>query len=73
MTVSEAEKAAALVGGRISQRARILWGCSVENSPDMENTIKVLLIITGVRASSLLGQKGGYGTGESEAIIELVR
>src|SRR5208283_2669552 len=42
MTVSEAEKAAALVGGKISKRARIIWGCSVENSPEMENTIKVL-------------------------------
>ncbi|HZY91286.1 MAG TPA: cell division protein FtsZ, partial [Thermoplasmata archaeon] len=73
MTVSEAEKAAALVGGKISKRARIIWGCSVENSPEMENTIKVLLIITGVRATSLLGQKGGYAAGESEEVIDLVR
>ncbi len=73
MTVSEAEKAAALVGGKISKRARIIWGCSVENSTEMENTIKVLLIITGVRATSLLGQKGGYAAGESEEVIDLVR
>ena len=73
MTVSEAEKAAALVGGKISKRARIIWGCSVENSPELENTIKVLLIITGVRAQSLLGQKGGYAVGESEEVIDLVR
>jgi len=73
MTVSEAEKAAALVGGKISKRARIIWGCSVENSPELENTIKVLLIITGVRATSLLGQKGGYASGESEEVIDLVR
>jgi len=39
----------------------------------MENTIKVLLIITGVRATSLLGQKGGYAAGESEEVIDLVR
>ena len=73
MTVSEAEKAAALVGGKISKRARIIWGCSVENTPELENTIKVLLIITGVRATSLLGQKGGYAAGESEEVIDLVR
>ncbi|MGP8109950.1 MAG: cell division protein FtsZ [Thermoplasmata archaeon] len=73
MTVSEAERAAALVGGKISKRARIIWGCSVENSPEMENTIKVLLIITGVRAASLLGQKGGYAAADSEELIELVR
>ena len=73
MTVSEAEKAAALVGGKVSKRARIIWGCSVKNSPEMENTIKVLLIITGVRAQSLLGPKGGYAAGESEEVIDLVR
>ncbi|MGP8078055.1 MAG: cell division protein FtsZ [Thermoplasmata archaeon] len=73
MTVSEAEKAAALVGSKISKRARIIWGCSVENSQEMQNTIKVLLIITGVRAQSLLGQKGGYAAGESEGGIDLVR
>jgi cell division protein FtsZ len=73
MTVSEAEKAAALVGGKISRRARIIWGCSIENSAEMENTIKVLLIITGVRAASLLGQKGAYAAGESEEAIELIR
>jgi hypothetical protein len=33
----------------------------------------VLLIITGVRATSLLGQKGGYAAGESEEVIDLVR
>jgi len=33
----------------------------------------VLLIITGVRSESLLGQKGGYGTGESEEVIDLIR
>jgi cell division protein FtsZ len=73
MTVSEAEKAAALVGSKISKRARIIWGCSVENSSEMENTIKVLLIITGVRAQTLLGQKGGYAAGESEETVDLVR
>jgi len=71
MTVSEAEKAAALVGGRISKHARIIWGCSVENTPEMENTIKVLLIITGVRAESLLGQQQGHALA-SEEPIELI-
>ena len=73
MTVSEAEKAAALVGAKISKRARIIWGCSVENSPEMENTIKVLLIITGVKATNLLGSRGGYAAGESEEVIDFVR
>ncbi len=73
MTVSEAEKAAALVGAKISKRARIIWGCSVENSSEMENTIKVLLIITGVKAQNLLGSRGGYAAGESDEVIDFVR
>src|SRR5579859_4248861 len=73
MTVSEADKAAALVGAKISKRARIIWGCSVENSPEMENTIKVLLITTGVKATNLLGSRGGYAAGESEEVIDFVR
>ena len=73
MTVSEAEKAAALVESKVAKRARIIWGCSVENSLAMQNTIKVLLIVTGVKSPSLLGQKGGYATGESSDTIDLVR
>ncbi len=73
MTVSEAERAAELVGGKISKRARLIWGCSIENTPEMKDTIKVLLIITGVKAATLLGQRGGYAAGESEALIEFVR
>ena len=73
MSVSEAEKAAALVEGKISRRARIIWGCSVDPSAEMENTIRVLLIITGVRAASLLGQKGGYAASEADEVIPLVR
>jgi len=72
MTVSEAEKAAALVGNRIAKHARIIWGCSVENTPEMENTIRVLLIITGVRAATLLGQTSQAPAKESDEGIELI-
>jgi cell division protein FtsZ len=72
MTVSEAEKAAALVGSKISGRARIIWGCSVENSPEMQNTIKVLLIVTGVRAQSLLGHVEGHLAGRNSDTLDVV-
>lgn len=73
MTVSEAEKAAALVEGKVARRARIIWGCSVDPSKEMENTIKVLLIVTGVQSAGLLGHKGGYAAGEAPDVIDLVR
>lgn len=56
MTVSEAEKAADIVSSRMNDRARIIWGCSVE--PELEGTIKVLLIITGAKSKYLVGS--GY-------------
>ena len=74
MTVSEAEKAAALVEGKVAKRARIIWGCSIDSSAEMQNTIKVLLIVTGVRSSSLLGRGGGPATTfASSEEIEFVR
>ena len=72
MTVSEAERAATLVGTRVAKHARLIWGCSIENTPEMANTIRVLLIITGVRASGLLGKTTDAVAQEPEAGIELV-
>ncbi len=54
LTVSEAEKAAELVGQKVNPEARIIWGCSVE--PDLAKAVQVLLVITGVKSKSLLGK-----------------
>ena len=72
MTVAEAEKAAALVEGKVAKRARIIWGCSIDNTAEMQNSVRVLLIITGVRSASLLGQTGGYASSSSEEEIDFV-
>ncbi|OGS48795.1 MAG: cell division protein FtsZ [Euryarchaeota archaeon RBG_16_68_13] len=55
LTVSEAEKAAEIVGQKINPNARIIWGCSVE--PDLDRTVRVLLVITGVKSKTLLGKE----------------
>ncbi len=52
MTVAEAEKAAELVSSRISQNARIIWGCSVD--PSMAGIIRVMTVLTGVKGPSLM-------------------
>ncbi|HYM38710.1 MAG TPA: cell division protein FtsZ [Thermoplasmata archaeon] len=59
LTVSEAEKAAEIVGQKVNPQARIIWGCSVE--PDLANTVQVLLVITGVKSKSLLGKEVNTG------------
>jgi cell division protein FtsZ len=54
MTVSEAQKASELVMNSIAPRARIIWGCSID--PDIEGTIKILLILTGAHSKYVLGK-----------------
>jgi cell division protein FtsZ len=54
MTVSEAQKAAEVVGQRISKHARLIWGCSIDQS--LEGEVKILLIVTGARSETLMGK-----------------
>ncbi len=54
MTVSEAQKAAEVVGQRISRHARLIWGCSID--PSLEGQVKILLIVTGAKSELLMGQ-----------------
>ena len=56
MTVGEAQRAAEIVTNSISERARIIWGCSID--PEITGTIKILLIMTGATSKYMLG-KGG--------------
>jgi cell division protein FtsZ len=56
MTVGEAQKAADIVTKSVSERARIIWGCSID--PELEGTIKVLLIVTGAKSKYMLDARG---------------
>src|SRR6266571_5267482 len=55
LTISEAQKAAELIGTKVNPTARIIWGCSVE--PELERSVHVLLCITGVKSKSILGKE----------------
>ncbi len=59
MTVGEAQKAAEIVTGSVADRARIIWGCSIE--PELEGTIKILLILTGAQSKYVLGKNDNGG------------
>lgn len=82
MTVSEAQKAAEVVGQRVAKHARIIWGCSV--NPEFEGQVKILLIVTGARSSGFMGKneakqnanvRGASGRGykDDDGGIDLVR
>jgi cell division protein FtsZ len=53
MSVSEAERVAEMVQGRISNNARIIWGAAID--PSLEHKLRVMLILTGVRSKQILG------------------
>jgi cell division protein FtsZ len=53
MTVTEAERVVEEVHNRINQNARIIWGAAVDQA--LEHTIRVMVVVTGVRSKQILG------------------
>ncbi|ODS38255.1 MAG: cell division protein FtsZ [Candidatus Altiarchaeales archaeon WOR_SM1_79] len=58
MTVSEAERVAEEVHARVNPNARIIWGAAID--PTLENTVRVMLVVTGVKSKQVLGKKKFY-------------
>ncbi|MEI6841919.1 MAG: cell division protein FtsZ [Methanomicrobiales archaeon] len=54
MTMAEAEGAVQEVYNRIDPNARIIWGAQVD--PDMQNKMRTLLVVTGVRSPQIYGR-----------------
>ena len=85
MTVTEAQRAAEVVGQRVAKHARLIWGCSID--PALESTVKILLIVTGAKSDSFVGQEsrpamsdarrpaagGSKSYGRSDEPIDFVR
>ena len=53
MSLEEYKKVMEIIGEKISPDAKIISGAQI--SPDMESSMKVLLIVTGVKSSQILG------------------
>ncbi|MBC8495133.1 cell division protein FtsZ [archaeon] len=75
MTLAEAKRVVEEISARLDEDARIIWGAQI--SEDLEGTIKVMLIVTGVKSSQIIG--GGRAASvdkkkaiESELGIEFV-
>jgi cell division protein FtsZ len=55
MTVSEAERVAEIIQGKISPNARIIWGAAIDHT--LQEKIRVMVVITGVKSKHILGPK----------------
>lgn len=53
MSISEAENVAEILQNKVGPNARIIWGASVD--PALEDTIKVMIVVTGVKSRQILG------------------
>ena len=70
MTVTEAEKVAAEIHNRINPQAKIIWGAQID--PSLEHTIRVMLVVTGVKSKQIFGPSEGRRV-ESSFGIDFIR
>ncbi|MBS3084932.1 cell division protein FtsZ [Candidatus Pacearchaeota archaeon] len=54
MSLEECKDIIRTVGEKLSPDAKMIWGAKI--SPDMDKSIRVLLIVTGVKSSQVLGR-----------------
>lgn len=70
MTVSEAELVAAEIHKKVNPMARIIWGAQID--PELKDTIRVMLVITGVKSKQIFG-KTLKKTGSDRFGIDFIR
>ncbi len=54
MSLDECKEIISMVVDKMDPQAKMIWGAKI--SPDMDKSIRVLLILTGVKSSQVLGQ-----------------
>jgi cell division protein FtsZ len=55
MSLDEAKKVVEAVSAKLDDKANIIWGAQL--TPDLQNTIRAMLVITGVKSSQIFGPK----------------
>jgi cell division protein FtsZ len=55
MSLDECKIIVGEVGSKLSDNAKLIWGAQI--SPDMDKSIRVLIIVTGVKSAQILGKE----------------
>ncbi len=66
MTLDEARKVVETVSEKLDPDAKVIWGAQI--SEDMAKTIRVMLIVTGVKSSQILGPTRRISTKKAKEI-----
>ncbi|MCK4300872.1 MAG: cell division protein FtsZ, partial [Planctomycetes bacterium] len=69
--VTDALRVVEEVHSRINANARIIWGAAID--PALERTIRVMLVIVGVRSKQILGPAGRRGGRPEHLDLDFVR
>jgi cell division protein FtsZ len=56
MSLDECKTIIETVGNKLSREAKLIWGAQI--SDDMDKSIRVLLVVTGVQSSQIIGNQG---------------
>jgi cell division protein FtsZ len=57
-TLEEAKIVVSTVGERLSPDAKMIWGAQI--SEDLEKSLRVMLIVTGVKSAQIVGVSSGF-------------
>jgi cell division protein FtsZ len=57
LTLDEAKIIVSTVGEKLSQEAKMIWGAQI--SEDLDHSIRVMLIVTGVKSAQIIGASSG--------------
>ncbi|MAG19850.1 cell division protein FtsZ [archaeon] len=68
MTLDEAKKVVETVSEKLDENATLIWGAQVQE--DLENTIRTLLIVTGVSSPQIFGPKKTISSKKKEDMEE---
>ena len=56
LSLDEAKSIIEYIGEKLGEDAKLIWGAQI--SEEMEKSIRVMLIVTGVKSSQILGHEG---------------
>ncbi len=68
MSLDEAKEIIGVVGNKLSPDAKLIWGAQI--SPDMGKSIRVLIIVTGVKSNQIRGRDKSLNDLKHEEIEE---
>jgi len=68
MTLEEAKRVVETVTARLDDSAKIIWGAQL--SPDLQNSIRVMLVIVGVKSAQIFGPKRTFSDKRREDLAD---